>query len=87
VLQKAKESGFIKAIEDFGGSIVGDTCWCMLGEPIIPKTATTLMTNSAKYAHYAPGLVNRTVHFASLTSCVEAAITGMASTREPKWLN
>lgn len=87
VLQKAKESGFIEAIEDFGASIVSDTCWCMLGEPIIPKTAKTLMTNSAKYAHYAPGLVNRTVHFASLTSCVEAAITGMASASEPKWLN
>ena len=32
--------------------------------------------NSAKYAHYAPGLVNRLVRFDSMAGCVEAARTG-----------
>ncbi|MNP86370.1 hypothetical protein D3C76_1865600 [compost metagenome] len=58
----------------------------MLGEPVIPRAATTLMTNSGKYAHYAPGLVGRNVHFASLAECVDAACTATASGRLPSWL-
>ena len=44
------------------------------------------MTNSGKYAHYAPGLVGRAVHFASLAECVDAACSGQASGRVPRWL-
>jgi hypothetical protein len=44
------------------------------------------MTNSGKYAHYAPGLVGRGVHFASLAECVQAACTATASARLPAWL-
>jgi hypothetical protein len=44
------------------------------------------MTNSGKYAHYAPGLVGRNVHFASLAECVDAACTATASGRLPSWL-
>lgn len=86
VLEQAREAGHIGDIEAFGATLVTDTCWCMLGEPVIPPTATTLMTNSGKYAHYAPGLVGRTVHFASLAECVDAACTGSASGRLPTWL-
>ncbi|NUT78147.1 DUF521 domain-containing protein [Pseudomonas sp. C1C7] len=86
VLEQARAAGHIADIEAFGVTLVTDTCWCMLGEPVIPPAATTLMTNSGKYAHYAPGLVGRTVHFASLAECVEAACTGTASERLPTWL-
>ncbi len=37
-------------------------------------------------AHYAPGLVGRTVHFASLAECVDAACNARASDRLPAWL-
>jgi hypothetical protein len=53
---------------------------------VIPPTARNLMTNSGKYAHYAPGLVGRRVHFASLAECVHSAVTGIASGRLPVWL-
>jgi len=86
VLEQARDAGHIGVIEAFGATLVTDTCWCMLGEPVIPPAATTLMTNSGKYAHYAPGLVGRKVHFASLAECVDAASTASASGRLPSWL-
>ncbi|WP_434563471.1 cis-3-hydroxy-L-proline dehydratase [Pseudomonas sp. Z4-20] len=86
VLEQARLAGHLDAIVAFGATLVTDTCWCMLGEPVIPPAATTLMTNSGKYAHYAPGLVGRGVHFASLGDCVEAACTATASGQPPPWL-
>ncbi|CAH0175469.1 MULTISPECIES: aconitase X [Pseudomonas] len=87
VLEQAREAGHIAVIEAFGATLVTDTCWCMLGEPVIPPGAKTLMTNSGKYAHYAPGLVGRKVHFASLAECVDTACSAKASGRLPAWLN
>lgn len=86
VLEQARQAGYLDAIQAFGATLVTDTCWCMLGEPVIPPAATTLMTNSGKYAHYAPGLVGRGVHFASLADCVEAACTATAIDHPPQWL-
>jgi predicted aconitase/predicted aconitase with swiveling domain len=86
VLEQAREAGHIALIEAFGATLVTDTCWCMLGEPVIPPAAKNLMTNSGKYAHYAPGLVGRKVHFASLAECVNAACNATASGRLPAWL-
>lgn len=85
-LERAQQAGYVATLEDFGVQFVTDTCWCMLGEPVIAPTARNLMTNSGKYAHYAPGLVGRRVHFASLAECVESACTGLASARLPVWL-
>lgn len=86
VLEQARAAGHVGVIEAFGAVIVSDTCWCMLGEPVIPPAARNLMTNSGKYAHYAPGLVGRKVHFASLSECVDAACSATASGRLPQWL-
>jgi cis-L-3-hydroxyproline dehydratase len=85
-LESAQQAGYVETLEAFGVQFVTDTCWCMLTEPVIPQTAQTLMTNSGKYAHYAPGLVGRRVHFASLAECVDSACTGLASGRLPMWL-
>ena len=86
VLEQARAAGHVGVLEAFGALIVSDTCWCMLGEPVIPPAARNLMTNSGKYAHYAPGLVGRKVHFASLAECVDAACSATASGRLPAWL-
>ncbi len=86
VLEQARAAGHLEAIEGFGATLITDTCWCMVGEPVIPPNARTLMTNSGKYAHYAPGLVGRSVHFASLAECVDSACTARASGRLPAWL-
>jgi len=84
--EQAKSAGHIDTIEAFGAQLITDTCWCMLGEPVIPLGTRNLMTNSAKYAHYAPGLVKRRVRFGSLAACVEAACAGQDEGLPPRWL-
>lgn len=86
IQRQASEAGYLQTLERFGVQIITDTCWCMIEEPVVPLTARTLMTNSGKYAHYAPGLVGRQVHFGSLADCVETACSGQASGRLPCWL-
>ena len=86
VHERAVQAGHVARLERFGARLVTDTCWCMLGEPVIPPASRTLMTNSGKYAHYAPGLVGRQVHFGNLAACVEAACTGHNQGQLPAWL-
>lgn len=86
VQEQARAAGHVQVLQDFGALLVNDTCWCMLGEPIIPPHCTTLITNSAKYAHYGPGLAGRQVHFGSLAACVEAACSGRGDGGVPAWL-
>jgi predicted aconitase len=59
----------------------------MLGEPVVPPDARNVMTNSGKYAHYAPGLVGRSARFGSLEACVDAACHGHDAGRVPGWLS
>ena len=84
-LSAAETAGHASALRDFGATLVTDTCWCMLGEPLVPRGGA-LMTNSAKYAHYAPGLTGLRVRYGSLASCVQAATTGVAPAARPRWL-
>lgn len=85
---KAAKSGYLEVISKFGGSFITDTCWCMIQEPVIPVVARTIMTNSAKYAHYGPGVTHKEYHFGSLAGCVDAACTGERrdSDARPEWL-
>ncbi len=82
----ASRNGDVAVPEAFGVNLLTDTCWCMLDEPVVPPLARVIMTNSGKYAHYAPGLTGRQVHFGSLAACVEAACTGQAPDQRPAWL-
>ena len=87
VLEQAREAGHAQAIEAFGGTLVTDTCWCMLTEPVVPPSSGRLaLTDSAKYAHYAPGLVGRRPRLTSMSSCVASAISGRFTSRRPGWL-
>lgn len=85
-MAKAEASGDVALLTAFGVTLVNDTCWCMVTEPIIPVDATVIMTNSGKYAHYGPGLTGRTMRFGSLAACVEAAVTGKDRGDLPAWL-
>lgn len=78
----ASDAGFILELERFGVKVVTDTCWCMMVEPVIPSSAKVIMTNSAKYAHYGPGLTGRRMRFGSLKECVKTACTGMHRANE-----
>lgn len=86
VYSKAYNEGILDVLEEFGVQIVTDTCWCMIVEPVIPSQATCIMTNSAKYAHYGPGLTGRKMRFGSLADCVGAACSGQISIMPPAWI-
>ena len=86
VYQQAAAAGYIATLQAFGACLINDTCWCMLGEPVVPVGSRNLMTNSGKYAHYAPGLAGRDVHFGSLAACVAAACSGQHHAQPPAWL-
>ena len=86
VLAQARAEGILARLEAFGAQVIPDICWCSITEPVFPVEARNLMTNSGKYAHYAPGLSGRNVRFGSLADCVAAARTGSAPKRPPDWL-
>jgi predicted aconitase/predicted aconitase with swiveling domain len=86
VSARAERHGDLAVLTDFGVTVITDTCWCMLEEPVVPLTSRVIMTNSGKYAHYAPGLTGRQVHFGSIANCAEAACTGQVSGQLPAWL-
>lgn len=86
VYESAVNAGYINDLEQFGIEFITDTCWCMLGQPIIPASAQVLITNSGKYAHYAPGLVSKSIYFDSLANCVEAGCKGTHISGVPDWL-
>ena len=75
-----------RRLEAAGVKIIPDLCWCSISEPVFPPQTKVLMTNSGKYAHYAPGLSNRTVRFGSLAQCAESTRTGLAPATPPAWI-
>jgi cis-L-3-hydroxyproline dehydratase len=79
----AEEAGVLAPIVDFGAQITLDTC--ILASPMLPPEINTLMTNSAKYAYYAPSLLNTRVTFGSLADCVRSAIEGRVVRDESIW--
>ncbi|MEH6834135.1 aconitase family protein [Falsihalocynthiibacter arcticus] len=85
-LTQARADGTLAILEAAGVQVVPDICWCSISEPVFPPSAKTLMTNSGKYAHYAPGLCGREVRFGSLADCARAACTGQAPNTLPDWL-
>lgn len=82
----ARGEGLLTGLESAGVKIVQDLCWCSISEPVFPPNARNLVTNSGKYAHYAPGLSGRSVRFASLADCATAAINGRLESGLPAWL-
>ena len=79
----AEKAGALAALRDFGGQVTVDTC--ILTSPMLPPAIKTLMTNSAKYAYYAPGLLNTPVTFGSLADCVRSAVAGRVVRTEGLW--
>jgi predicted aconitase/predicted aconitase with swiveling domain len=87
IRDQASAAGLIDRLQASGVQLIPDLCWCSITEPVFPPAARTLMTNSGKYAHYAPGLSGRSVRFGSLADCAEVAASGKARMRPPDWLS
>lgn len=68
-------------MERAGVVFVVDTC--VVVTPILPlRSGGVLMTNSGKFAHYAPGNIGYAVLYGSLAECVESAVGGRPALSE-----
>jgi predicted aconitase len=71
------------ALEAAGVTLVADTC--VVVTPILSAIRGVLMTNSGKFAHYAPGNTGYAVQYGAMAECVESAITGRLARDERIW--
>jgi predicted aconitase len=81
--EQADLRGVLAPVLEFGAAITLDTC--ILASPMLPPEIRTLMTNSAKYAYYAPSLLNTRVTFGSLADCVNSAVAGRVMRDDRVW--
>jgi predicted aconitase len=72
IREKARE--YVEKIEKRGGHVLTDTCAVVTWTDMLG--IKTIMTNSAKTAHYAPTLNKAEVILAPLKDCVKAAFKG-----------
>ena len=83
--QLAEQAGLLEPLREFGAQITLDTC--ILTSPMLPEEIQNLMTNSAKFAYYTPGLLGKKIAFGSLEDCVNSAVSGEIIRDETAWLS
>lgn len=74
VLAQAIDEGLDVILEDFGVTIVTDTCTYIT--PVMERVTGAVMTDSGKWAYYAPANLGVDVAFGSIRDCVASAATG-----------
>jgi predicted aconitase len=72
-----------RALRELGVVFVVDTC--VVVTPILPKKEGVMMTNSAKFAHYATGNTGYAPVFGSLADCVKSAQAGVLRWDRSVW--
>ena len=75
VLSEVEARGWLPALKSAGVTIVTDTCTYIT--PILEPGPQVVMTNSAKWAYYAPGNIGAEVVFGSTVECIRSAAEGM----------
>lgn len=70
----AAEDGSLQIVEQAGVQVLRDTCTYF--SPAVRAAKGTVMTNSGKWAYYAPGMLPVMVAFGSLEECVASSIAG-----------
>jgi len=83
ILTEARLRGWEGALTDAGVTIVTDTCTYVT--PVMDEVRGVAMTDSAKWAYYAPGNLGLDVVFGSVEDCVESAIEGRVVRDESMW--
>ena len=78
-----EERGWLERLTAAGVRVVVDTC--VVVTPIVRAAGGVLMTNSGKFAHYAPGNIGFEVVFGSLEECVRSAALGEVWRAEEPW--
>ncbi|RPI22755.1 MAG: DUF521 domain-containing protein [Actinobacteria bacterium] len=74
VLAEVAQRGWLDDLTASGVTVVTDTCTYVT--PILRRSDGVVMTDSAKWAWYAPGNLGVDVAFGSMAECVESAVAG-----------
>lgn len=82
-LTELKNRGWLAELESAGVQVVVDTC--VVVAPIARVREGVLMTNSGKFAHYAPGNIGLQVVFGSLEECIRSAELGRVWRDKQLW--
>ena len=77
--------GWLKLLENAGITIPVDVCTYY--SPKVQGLKGRVMTNAAKWAYYAPGMLGVAVCFGSLKECVESAVRGVVWRDPDLWSN
>ena len=89
VLTRLEREGRLQPLTGAGVVPIVDTC--VVVTPILPAgsgptgAGHVLMTNSGKFAFYAPGNTGYAVQFGSMADCVETAVAGRLMRNEAGW--
>ena len=83
VLAEAERRGITRRLEDAGVQVVTDTCTYLT--PMLGHVSGAVMTDSAKWAWYAPGNLGVEVVFGGLEECVLSAMAGRVVRDEGLW--
>ena len=75
------ETGLIATLKQARFTVVVDTCTYVT--TIMRDYAGAVMTNSGKWAHYAPGNLGVDVAFGTLVDCLNSAARGRVTRRRP----
>ena len=74
LLEDAEEEGLAPRLRSLGVELLVDTCSYIA--PILRPSPLPAMTDSGKWAYYAPGNIGVQVVFGSLRECVRSAVEG-----------
>jgi len=82
-LAQAESDGVAARLRDAGAEILVDTCSYIA--PILRPFKGVAMTDSAKWAYYAPGNIGAGVVFASTAECLASAVVGRVVHDDALW--
>jgi hypothetical protein len=83
VLAAASERGIVARLREAGVELLVDTCSYIA--PVLRRADGPVMTDSAKWAYYAPGNIGATVVFGSTAECIRSAVAGRVVRDDAAW--
>ena len=83
VLAHASERGITERLRSAGVELLVDTCSYLT--PILRPTDGAVMTDSGKWAYYAPGNIGARVVFGSTAECIRSAVAGRIIRDDGLW--
>ncbi len=83
VLAEAEERGLAARLREAGAELLTDTCSYIA--PVLRATGGPVMTDSGKWAYYAPGNIGVRAILGSASECLESAVAGRVIRDDALW--